>query len=91
MEMSQEDFNSVMLDVFQTEKKGYNLNTNNCADAAIQLVRASGNDVPRTEGSWSFSLPGYSFSGRGVNPGDLGEDIRTNPNTNKAPGVAKIR
>jgi RHS repeat-associated protein len=88
MDMSEEGFKSLMGDMLRIEQKGFNLNDNNCTNAAIQFGRASGNDVPRTEGTWEFA--GYSAGG-GVNPGDLGEDIRKNPNANTKPGIAKLR
>ena len=49
----------------------YNLSTNNCANAAIDAAGACGIILPRTTGCWT--------GGRGLNPGDLGEDIREMP------------
>ena len=85
-EMSEEGFIDVMGGVLQTEQKGFNLNNNNCTDAAIKSVRGSGNQASRTNGTWEFA--GISVGG-GVNPGDLGEDIRKNSKANTKPGVAK--
>jgi hypothetical protein len=46
----------------------YNLNTNNCTTFVVNAVAQAGINLPRTIGSW----PG----GSGLDPGDLGEDIR---------------
>lgn len=46
----------------------YDLNTNNCTDAAIQAGRIAGQNIPGTQGVWP--------NGGGSNPGDLGEDLR---------------
>jgi hypothetical protein len=46
----------------------YNLNSNNCSTFALNALKAGGINLPRTEGSW--------LNGSGLNPGDLGEDIR---------------
>ncbi|WP_127127896.1 hypothetical protein [Pseudoflavitalea rhizosphaerae] len=46
----------------------YNLNTFNCTTFALEALSKGGINLPRTEGSWP--------SGSGLNPGDLGEDIR---------------
>jgi hypothetical protein len=47
----------------------YNLNTNNCTTFVLNAMAQAGINLPRTIGSW----PG----GSGDDPGDLGEDIRT--------------
>ena len=52
----------------------YDLNTNNCTDAAIGAGAAVGISVPDTQGTWPF--------GGGSNPGDLGEDLRLLNNNN---------
>lgn len=85
-ELSGEDFVNVLSDVVRTEDRGFNLNNNNCTDVGIRLVRAGGNDVKASKGTWEFL--GFSAGG-GCNPGDLGEDLRANPNANTKPGVAK--
>jgi hypothetical protein len=46
----------------------YNLNTNNCTTFVLNAVAQAGINLPRTIGTW----PG----GSGVDPGDLGEDMR---------------
>ena len=46
----------------------YDLNNNNCTDAAIAAGAAVGVVVPATRGTWPL--------GGGSNPGDLGEDLR---------------
>lgn len=47
----------------------YNLNTNNCTTFALNALSGAGINLPRTPGSW--------LNGGGLNPGDLGEDLRT--------------
>ncbi len=47
----------------------YDLNSNNCTTFALNALATAGVNLPRTSGSW--------LNGGGVNPGDLGEDIRT--------------
>jgi hypothetical protein len=47
----------------------YNLNTNNCTTFVINAVAQAGIDLPRTIGTW--------LGGAGNDPGDLGQDIRT--------------
>src|SRR5438105_15226780 len=47
----------------------YNLNTNNCSTFALNALGAGSIILPRTIGYW--------LNGSGVNPGDLGEDIRS--------------
>ena len=47
----------------------YNLNTNNCTTFVINAVAQTGIDLPRTVGTW--------LGGAGDDPGDLGEDLRT--------------
>lgn len=46
----------------------YNLNSNNCTDAAVGAAAAVGVTISTQQGTW----PG----GGGRNPGDLGEDLR---------------
>ena len=46
----------------------YNLNSNNCTDAAIDAAAAVGISINTQQGTW----PG----GGGRNPGDLGEDLK---------------
>ncbi|MBL7728779.1 MAG: hypothetical protein JNM68_13875 [Dinghuibacter sp.] len=46
----------------------YNLNSYNCTHYAIKVFEATGRDLPETSGTW--------FGGGGLNPGDLGEDLR---------------
>jgi hypothetical protein len=47
----------------------YNLNSNNCTTFALDALDAGGVAIPATVGTW----PG---GGQGLDPGDLGEDIR---------------
>lgn len=47
----------------------YDLNTNNCTTFASNVMAAANVILPRTFGTWT--------NGSGMNPGDMGEDIRT--------------
>lgn len=47
----------------------YHLDSNNCSNFASNLLNSIGLGIPQNSGSW----PG----GGGVNPGRLGEDLRT--------------
>jgi hypothetical protein len=46
----------------------YNLSSNNCTTFALNALGSAGVDLPKTQGSW--------LNGKGLNPGDLGEDLR---------------
>ena len=46
----------------------YHLSTYNCTNYIVDLCETGGITLPKTSGSW----PG----GRGLNPGDMGEDLR---------------
>jgi hypothetical protein len=46
----------------------YNLNSNNCTDFAVDAMDYGGVSIPATIGTW--------LGGQGLDPGDLGEDIR---------------
>lgn len=47
----------------------YNLNTNNCTTFAVDALAAAQIIIPRTIGTWT--------NGKGMNPGDLGEDLKS--------------
>lgn len=47
----------------------YNLNSNNCTTFALDAMDAGEVSIPATVGTWAFG-------GQGLDPGDLGEDIR---------------
>ena len=46
----------------------YNLNSNNCTTFILDAMREGDIILPRTIGTWT--------NGKGLNPGDLGEDLR---------------
>lgn len=46
----------------------YDLNTHNCTDYSLELLKKIGIDIATKDGTW----PG----GGGTNPGDLGEDLK---------------
>jgi hypothetical protein len=51
----------------------YNLSDFNCVDFVVNTAASAGVNLPQTEGSWPM--------GSGLNPGDLGEDLRSMNNT----------
>lgn len=51
-----------------TNTNTYNLNSNNCTDFAVDAMDYGGISIPTRVGSW--------IGGQGLDPGDLGEDIR---------------
>jgi hypothetical protein len=53
---------------FQNSNVVYDLNSNNCTNFVLNALAAAGIHLPRTQGTWA--------GGGGLNPGDLGEDIR---------------
>jgi hypothetical protein len=79
--VSEENFYKSLkyIEAIESSKKKYNLNTYNCADFAIRTVKAAGETVPDTQGTWTYTSKNglvKSFAGGGSNPGDLGEDLR---------------
>jgi hypothetical protein len=53
-----------------SQSEHYNLNNNNCSSFCTKKLSEIGITLPETSGSWFLGIGG------GVNPGDLGEDIR---------------
>lgn len=49
----------------------YHIDANNCANYILDMLDAAGVHLPRTKGWW--------LSGSGLNPGNLGEDLRQLP------------
>lgn len=68
--MTSSEFTTILNFVSQGNNSGYtyNLNSNNCTTFALNAVASAGINLQRTNGTW--------LSGGGLNPGDLGEDIR---------------
>ncbi len=68
--LTSSDFTSMLNFVSQGNDAGYtyNLNSNNCTTFALNALSSIGINLPQTRGTWT--------NGGGVNPGDLGEDIR---------------
>lgn len=56
------------INLWQESGVTYDLNSNNCTTFALNALSTAGVNLPRTSGNW--------VNGGGVNPGDLGEDIR---------------
>ncbi len=69
--LSSNQFAAVLSYIQRMENITYNLNYYNCTDFVVDAMKAAGISLPRTYGNW----PG----GSGLNPGDLGEDIRMMP------------
>lgn len=69
--LNSSQFFSILDFISQTNSPGfiYNLNTNNCTHFALNALGSVGINFPRTYGSWT--------NGGGLNPGDLGEDMRS--------------
>ena len=63
-------FTKILLYLMKGNMKGYyyNLNSNNCTTFVLDALASAGINIPRTIGHWE--------GGKGLNPGDLGEDIR---------------
>ncbi len=73
--LTNSQFTNLLTFVSQGNDPGYmyNLNSNNCTTFALNALSSIGvSSIPRTEGTW---LGG----GKGLNPGNLGEDIRSMP------------
>ena len=68
--MTNSQFFSILNFIAQTNNPSfqYDLNSNNCTHFALNALASGGINLPRTNGSW--------LNGAGLNPGDLGEDIR---------------
>ena len=66
-------FTQVLSYLLKGNDKGYqyNLNNNNCTDFILNALLEGNIILPRTIGTWHH--------GKGLNPGDLGEDIRKLP------------
>lgn len=82
--LSGQQFSMLLAYIEMAAGKAYNLNSYNCTNFVLDCMKAAGINLPYTQGSW----PG----GSGLNPGDLGEDLRSMPlqgnmfrNTNVTP------
>ncbi len=62
-------FMTVVNSIKNNPVPNYNLNVNNCTSWAVYRLGSIPNDIPETIGFW----PG----GLGLNPGDMGEDLRS--------------
>lgn len=64
-------FFNILNYVYQGNNVGYdyNLNSNNCTTFALDAMDQGGVSIPATVGTWAFGS-------QGLDPGDLGEDIR---------------
>lgn len=82
--LSGQQFSLLLAYIEMAAGKAYNLNSYNCTNFVLDAMKAAGINLPYTQGTW----PG----GSGLNPGDLGEDLRSMPlqgnmfrNTNETP------
>lgn len=68
--MTSSEFTTILDFISQGNNSGYNynLNSNNCTTFALNALASAGINIQRTAGTW--------LNGGGLNPGDLGEDIR---------------
>ena len=71
IKVTSHQFNQILSYLAVGNDKGYlyNLNSNNCTTFALNSLRKAGIKIPRTIGKWHH--------GSGLNPGNLGEDLRT--------------
>lgn len=90
--LDEEQFKSVLDYIEKSKDKRYNLNSYNCTTFGIECVQAAGIEVPdnevTTEGTFILGYGNFEDT-FGNNPGQLGEDLRKNPNTDQTPGNAK--
>ena len=73
-------FISIVTALTASANADYNINTNNCTHYAVNACSSNGINLPQTMGSW--------WNGGGLNPSDLGEDIRSmtlSPNMTRNP------
>jgi hypothetical protein len=68
VEVSWGQFMGIVSALQSTSEAEYNLNSNNCTHFALNACSNNGVTLPQTVGSW--------WGGGGLNPSDLGEDIR---------------
>lgn len=66
--ITKEQFQSIRFAILDWNGDNYNLNSANCTHFAIYAFEATGITLPRTYQEWPL--------GGGLNPGDLGEDLR---------------
>ncbi|WP_422105918.1 hypothetical protein [Winogradskyella sp.] len=69
IDLNQADFINLISFIQSYGTPTYNLNTDNCTDAAIEIANSAGMNLPDTAGSW--------IGGGGSNPGNLGQDVRS--------------
>lgn len=69
--LSGQQFSLLLAYIEQAAGKPYNLDIYNCTNFVLDGMKAAGINFPYTLGTW----PG----GGGLNPGDLGEDLRSMP------------
>lgn len=66
--INQSQINNLISYIKNSGNATYDLNTYNCTTFVLDCLKSAGINLPRTEGSWP--------NGKGLNPADLGEDIR---------------
>lgn len=70
IQLTSHQFKQILGYLSKGNSKGfmYNLNSNNCTNFALDALKEAGIILPRTVGKWHH--------GNGLNPGNLGEDLR---------------
>ena len=70
IKVNSHQFNQILDYLSKGNNKGYqyNLNSNNCTSFALDALQEGGINLPHTVGKWHH--------GSGLNPGDLGQDLR---------------
>jgi hypothetical protein len=68
VEVTWGQFMGIVSALQSTSEAEYNLNSNNCTHFALNACSNNGISLPQTVGNW--------WGGSGLNPSDLGEDIR---------------
>ncbi|TDB58538.1 hypothetical protein [Arundinibacter roseus] len=69
IQVSKNQFDGIVDQLIATAENTYNLNNNNCTDYVLDACSSYQISLPQTSGSW--------WGGGGLNPSDLGEDIRS--------------
>lgn len=69
IQVNQNQFAAIVSNLVSSSSTDYNLNDHNCTTYVCNAFNGTSINIPRTNGTWFF--------GGGLNPSDLGEDIRS--------------
>lgn len=75
--LTPEQFNN-MIQATINHATEYNIESYNCANFVLDVASSGGINLPRTKGWW--------YTGSGLNPGALGEDLRKQPGASSGNG-----